>query len=248
MHKVELIYEQSCPNIQAARVALLQAFSELDLEPHWIEWEVTDPEIPQYASNLGSPTILVDGYDVSGSIDKGHDMSCRVYTDSLGNISGVPEVSLIKDAISGNTTGTNKLKPKKSWILNTGVLPAIGTAMLPKLACPACWPAYAGLLSALGIGFIDYTPYLMPLTFGFLAIALMTLAYRARQRRGYAPFILGVIASLILLIGKFSFNSDESMYVGLAILIGASIWNTWPIKRADDGQLCTSCIAPQRAT
>jgi hypothetical protein len=27
------------------------------------------------------------------------------------------------------------------------LLPAILLALLPKLACPACWPAYVGLLS-----------------------------------------------------------------------------------------------------
>ena len=41
------------------------------------------------------------------------------------------------------------------------LLPAIGAALLPKLTCPACWPAYAAVLSALGVSFVDYTPYLL---------------------------------------------------------------------------------------
>ena len=246
MHKVELVYEKSCPNIQAARINLLQAFSELKLAPKWQEWEVSEADIPAYVRNLGSPTILVNGKDVSGTAEDGHDLSCRVYTDVDGKISGVPTVGLIKNALSGHMI-INK-RGIKSLALNTGMLPAIGTALLPKLACPACWPAYAGLLSAMGIGFIDYTPYLLPLTLVFLAIALATLASRAGQRRGYAPFVTGFFGSLVLMIGKFGYDSDNSMYLGLAILIGASIWNSWPIKRLGDGQLCTSCIAPQRAT
>ena len=246
MHKVELVYEKSCPNIQAARINLLQAFSELKLAPKWLEWEVSEADIPAYVLNLGSPTILVNGKDVSGTTEDGHDLSCRVYTDADGNISGVPTVGMIKNALSGHMT-INK-HGIKSLALNTGMLPAIGTALLPKLACPACWPAYAGLLSAMGIGFIDYTPYLLPLTLVFLTIALVTLAYRASTRRGYAPLVVGFFGSLVLIIGKFGYDSDNSMYLGLAILIGASIWNTWPRKRLDDDQLCTSCIAPQRAT
>ena len=29
-------------------------------------------------------------------------------------------------------------------------LPGVGISLLPKLMCPACWPAYAGIVSALG--------------------------------------------------------------------------------------------------
>jgi len=243
MAKVELIYEHACPNIQAARVSLLQAFSELKLTPHWAEWEVSDPDIPDYAQNLGSPTILVNGYDVSGTPDAGHDLSCRVYRDNNGNLTGTPAITDIKDAI---IQGHDRLhKRSKPWYLTTGVLPVMGTAFLPKLACPACWPAYAGLLSALGLGFIDYTPYLLPLTLGFLFIALVTLAFRADRRRGYSPFILGFVASLVLMIGKFGYESDIAMYVGLGLLISASVWNTWPSKKAADEPPCPSCITSQ---
>lgn len=46
--------------------------------------------------------------------------------------------------------------------------PNIGVSFLPKLACPACWPAYAGLLSSVGLGFLIKTAYLLSLTIGFL--------------------------------------------------------------------------------
>jgi hypothetical protein len=31
------------------------------------------------------------------------------------------------------------------------VLRGIGVSMMPKLICPLCWPAYAGLLLAAGL-------------------------------------------------------------------------------------------------
>lgn len=46
-------------------------------------------------------------------------------------------------------------------------LPAIGIAVLPKLTCAACWSIYSGLLSSLGLGFVNYTHYLLPLTVFF---------------------------------------------------------------------------------
>jgi hypothetical protein len=129
---------------------------------------------------------------------------------------------------------------KKGLRSNAAMLPAIGVALLPKLVCPACWPAYAGLLGSLGVGFIDYTPYLLPLTIGFLVIALGALIFRAKQRRGYHPFYLGLSASITLLVGKFYFDSDITMYAGLALLVGASLWNSWP-KKSLDGTPCLTC-------
>ncbi len=111
-----------------------------------------------------------------------------------------------------------------------GLLPAVGAALLPKLTCPVCWPAYAALLSALGVGFIDYTPYLLPLTLLFLIVTIAILAWR--PRRGYAPLALGLTASAMLLVGKFSFDSDTTVYTGVALLVAASVWNAWPQKAA----------------
>src|SRR2546427_12053208 len=54
-------------------------------------------------------------------------------------------------------------------------VPGIVAALLPSLTCPLCWPAYAGVLSSLGVGFVGTTAYLLPLTATFLAIAVGAL-------------------------------------------------------------------------
>ena len=118
----------------------------------------------------------------------------------------------------------------RTWKQNLLATPGIGLSLLPKIACPACWPSYAGLLSSIGLGFlIPNLAYLLPLTVVFLLIAVGTLAILARQRRGYVPFILGMIASGLILLGKFSLTSNPVLYVGLGLLILASVWNSWPI-------------------
>ncbi len=59
------------------------------------------------------------------------------------------------------------------WKQNLYAAPGIGLSLLPKIACPACWPAYAGLLSSIGLGFlIPNRAYLLPLTAIFLAVAV----------------------------------------------------------------------------
>lgn len=119
---------------------------------------------------------------------------------------------------------------ERTWKQNLLAVPGIGLSLLPKIACPACWPAYAGLLSSVGLGFlIPNKAYLLPLTGAFLLLAIALLAFRARQRRGYGPFALGILASGFILFGKFSLASNPVLYAGLGLLILASVWNSWPI-------------------
>ena len=88
-------------------------------------------------------------------------------------------------------------------------LPGVGVSLLPKLMCPACWPAYAGIVSALGLGFLVSTKYLLLLTAAFLSITLASLGFRASRRHGYGPLWIGIFASAIILGGKFYFELPQ---------------------------------------
>jgi hypothetical protein len=118
-------------------------------------------------------------------------------------------------------------------------VPAILLSLLPKITCPACWPAYAGLLSSMGMGAFNYGPYLFPLTVAGLVVALAGLGFRARQRRGHGPLAAGALGGAILLVGKFGYDSQPAMYGGIVLLIGASIWNAWPKRRPGP---CPACV------
>lgn len=102
--------------------------------------------------------------------------------------------------------------------------------MMPGISCPACWPAYTGLLSSLGLGFVNYTPYLLPLTVLFLMIAVGALAFRAQKRRGYGPTFLGLAAATVMITGKFALGRQLVAYGGIVLLVAASVWNSWPQK------------------
>jgi hypothetical protein len=125
---------------------------------------------------------------------------------------------------------------KSTWKQVATAAPGIGVSLLPKLACPACWPAYAGLASSVGLGFLVGTEYLLPLTIAFLLLALLAMAFRARVRCGYRPLLLGLFASVGIVLGKFAWDSRPLLYGAVGMLIVASIWNTLP-------QSSTSCPA-----
>src|SRR2546422_4333487 len=70
-----------------------------------------------------------------------------------------------------------------TWKQGVVALPGVAVSLLPKLVCPMCWPAYAGLLSSVGLGFLISAAYLLPFTAGFLALALAAMGFRANRDR-----------------------------------------------------------------
>jgi hypothetical protein len=107
-------------------------------------------------------------------------------------------------------------------------LPGVGVSMLPKLACPACWPAYSGLLTSLGLGFLINAAYLLPLTAALLVAALAAMAFRATRRNGYGPLLVGFVAATGIVVGKFIWESKPTVYGAIGLLIVAGVWNAWP--------------------
>src|SRR6266851_8609126 len=120
-------------------------------------------------------------------------------------------------------------------------LPGVSVSLLPKLMCPACWPAYAALLSSIGLGFLISTTYLLPLTALFLAVAIGSLGFRASSRRGLGPLWMGVASGAVILGGKFYLESAPVTYSGVGFLVVASVWNSWP-RRATVVGFCPACV------
>jgi len=116
----------------------------------------------------------------------------------------------------------------RTWKQNLLAAPGIGVALLPKLMCPLCWPFYAGIVSSVGLGFLIGTTYLLPITLAFLILTLAVLGFRAKRRQGHGPLLLGLIASVLVLLGKFYFEFLPVSYIGVSLLVAAAIWNAWP--------------------
>ena len=126
------------------------------------------------------------------------------------------------------------------WRQHLLTIPGVGVSLLPKLACPLCWPAYAGVLSSLGLGFLISAKYLLPVTALFLVLAVGALAFGAKKRHGYGPFLLGILSALFVVIGKFALESNVIIYVALAVLVTASVWNAWPHRNRVAPECCVA--------
>jgi len=239
MTKIELIYDSSCPNVDAARANLKQALANLPFENDWTEWERAEQSAPAYVQRYGSPTILIHGSPIGKEEVDDSGNSCSIYFNEHGEIAHVPSVNQIRTAIQ-EATLKRKTRPMMGIISSSGsgIL-----ALIPVISCPLCWPAYSALLSALGISFFNYSPYLILFLIGLIGFVsfLMWRDYRFHKR--ILPFFLAFIGGTLVIIGKIIYPSGLLMYTGVAGLIVASIVNIFIIKKINQKlpQPCEDC-------
>lgn len=93
--RVQLMYFEGCPNADEARHRIEGALTQLGLPTTWEEWDTMKPETPEQYARFGSPTVLVDGTDVSGA-GPGAGIGCAV--------GGAPSVDAIVRALQVRST------------------------------------------------------------------------------------------------------------------------------------------------
>jgi hypothetical protein len=92
-------------------------------------------------------------------------------------------------------------------------------------------------MSSLGVTFLIKTRYLLPLIISCLALAVAAL--RDPSRRNY-PFALGVVASSLILFGRFVLDAAPVTIGGACLLVGAYVWSFW-LRRQTKASSCETC-------
>lgn len=222
MRDIRLLYFKNCPNVDAARSNLRAALAQAGLPVHWIETDIEAPDCPSDLMTFPSPTVLVEGRDVSGG---GHGQggagACR--------LGGAPSAKAISRVLND-----------RSWLGSAAALPAALIGLLPATFCPFCIPALGGLLGALGLGAFAGR-ILAPLTLALLAVALSGLAFQARRRGDYRPLIAGAAGAAAIFAGQFFIESALLKGLGIAALIGSSLWNVMPRRQTAGEGHCSAC-------
>jgi len=96
MPAVELLFFPECPHVDAARAQLRRAMERAGLEPRWVEHDVSSSSAPAHTRGFGSPTVLVDGADVTGAAPSSS-TACRLYLGS--DVAGAPPLEAIVAAL-----------------------------------------------------------------------------------------------------------------------------------------------------
>ncbi len=97
--KIELITDTDCPNVEATRAVLREALDAVGLPRDWTEWDRESDSSPPHSRRYGSPTVLVNGIDVSGESETADGNCCRIYQDEAGHFRGVPSRESVVEAL-----------------------------------------------------------------------------------------------------------------------------------------------------
>ena len=135
----------------------------------------------------------------------------------------------------------NYLKPTYNFrTLFIGILVLI----MPK--CAICWASYLYMLGAVGIPFIPYQSWFLPLLILLFLITLSKLLYKAYFSRSYLSFILALSAGILIILQKLWFKMDLFNYLSMGIMFCSTlieskiikyIWINFFIKSSNKFQL-----------
>jgi len=107
-------------------------------------------------------------------------------------------------------------------------LDRIGSAgvLVAALAAPCCFPLFAAVGAAAGLGVLErYEGIILFVFQGFALLTLAGLAFSFRQNRNFGPLIIGVVSCATLAIHFYLSFSLALLYSGLFGLIAATVWN-----------------------
>ena len=106
-------------------------------------------------------------------------------------------------------------------------------ALVMAAAAPCCLPIFAAFSGAVGLTALGLNEeFVLYAVQGFALIAVVGLVFAASRHRQFGPLILGAIATLALLFSSQAKFYALAVYLGLAGLCAASVWNYLVSRRA----------------
>ena len=130
-----------------------------------------------------------------------------------------------RDAASPRSGGGGR-----GWLQTLAAVPAAALPLLPSFTCPACLAAYAGVLSAMGLGFLLREEFLAPVIVVALVLSLLAVARATRSHRNPWPLVSTVVGALAIVAGRLVWDVPALLYSGAGVLLLASLHNLW-LKR-----------------
>jgi hypothetical protein len=104
---VELLFWDGCPSHSRALADLHAAMTDLGLDPSMVAVREIDTHGQAMQERfVGSPTIRIDGVDVSPPGEEPFGLTCRIYYRRDGRVSPTPDPADVRDALRAAITHT----------------------------------------------------------------------------------------------------------------------------------------------
>jgi hypothetical protein len=97
--KLEVLHVTDCPNttvLTARLAAVLSGRRDVVIEQR----EISDRAEARRRGMAGSPTLLIDGVDPFAMTGQAPSLSCRLYIDETGAVSGAPSLTQLLSVLA----------------------------------------------------------------------------------------------------------------------------------------------------
>jgi hypothetical protein len=101
---LQILQVPDCPNVALLRQRL-EALTGTAADVEVTVRVVEDEQEATTVGMTGSPTVLIDGVDPFAEPGQAPSLSCRLYRDAEGRVSGAPPVSALRQVLLGQATG-----------------------------------------------------------------------------------------------------------------------------------------------
>jgi MerC mercury resistance protein len=118
-------------------------------------------------------------------------------------------------------------------------------ALIAAIAAPCCFPLFAAVGTAVGLGALgQYEGIILYIFQGFAAVTLIGLLLSFLKHRNIVPLLFGTFACVLLGYHFYKSFSLPALYGGLFALIAATVWNYLTTKREKAPMLASIITCP----
>ena len=118
-------------------------------------------------------------------------------------------------------------------------------ALIAAVAVPCCFPLFAAIGTALGLGALSqYEGIILYIFQGFAAVTVIGLLLSFLKHRNITPLLLGTAACVFLGYHFYRSFSLVALYGGLFALIAATIWNYFISRKGKAPVLASTITCP----
>ncbi len=105
-------------------------------------------------------------------------------------------------------------------------------ALVAAVAAPCCFPLFAAVAAALGLGALGrYETVVLYLFQAFALLSLLGLALAFPRHRRVSPLVLGLLSVALLAYTFYQSFQAVTLYGGLSGLLAATLWNYFSSRR-----------------
>ena len=246
MVRVDIVFDHYSSQLQVIRGRVLRAFLELELEPHWHEWDLRQENLPEAVAVQSSLAVLVDGVDVLGMQGSALERVYRYIGFFDGGAENLPSILKITQAMKSKFEASGDYThPRVNLWLPLTVIPVLLVAFFMDEICMVCGVQGMGIPMMTSVADVRHIlGFLLPVVLFCLFFAMSGFVYRAKERNGYKPLIMGAFFASLLLYGSFVVGNELLFWSGGSGLLLAAFWNA-QLKSPQASLVCPRCPVSQ---